>query len=75
MNACLKTASMFCSGEKPIGLKEIQQNDKSTQVFVWLCVGIITMTLLHNQVGNFASGTNKMLLRNKICLFVTHVLI
>ena len=33
MKACLKTTSMFCSGEKSIGLKEIQQNDKSTQVY------------------------------------------
>ena len=32
-DACLKTTSMFCSGEKSTGLKEIQQNDKPTQVF------------------------------------------
>ena len=32
MKAFLKTTSMFCSKEKSIGLKEIQQNDKSAQV-------------------------------------------
>ena len=31
MKACLKTTSMFCSKEKSIGLKVIQQNAKSTQ--------------------------------------------
>ena len=62
MKACLETTSMFCSREKLIGLKGIQQNEKSTQIYLtvsqaesWTLkliltqiTGIITnMTLLH----------------------------
>ena len=32
MKACLETTSMFCSREILIGLKIIQQNEKSTQI-------------------------------------------
>ena len=32
MKACLETTGMFCSREKVIGLSNIQQNEKSTQI-------------------------------------------
>ena len=34
MKACPETTSMFCSREKLIGLKVIQQNEKSTRYFL-----------------------------------------